>query len=134
MPKKYYDAKSVDYEAVTVACVPGIYVDERIDRESVPGGIYMYEVRDGGSDGIPAEIANSIAVDFLGTLLTKEPWMFRCISTMRMTGCSMVTLYLWQTLWRAEVKQKYRFEQITGDMSFQRMEQEAACFNTEVGP
>ncbi|MCM1532583.1 MAG: hypothetical protein NC114_09975 [Ruminococcus flavefaciens] len=73
MSKTYYDAKGVDYMAVTVMCVPGIFTEDRIDRDSVPDGIYMYEVRDGGSDGIPAEIANSIAVDFLGTLLTKEP-------------------------------------------------------------
>lgn len=69
---KRINAKDADYQIVECFGVTGIFTESRIDRDTVPLCLSMYEIRDGGSDGDPAEIAEAIAVDFLGTLLTKE--------------------------------------------------------------
>lgn len=69
---KRIDAKGADYYVVECFGITGIFTESRIDRDTVPQCLCMYEIRDGGSDGNPAEIAEAIAVDFLGTLLTKE--------------------------------------------------------------
>lgn len=66
------NARNADYQMVECFGVTGIFTASRIDPDTVPLCLSMYEIRDGGSDGDPAEIANSIAVDFLGTLLTKN--------------------------------------------------------------
>lgn len=62
------------YEIVTVLDKPMLFTCLRIDRKTVPKGLYMYEVRhDDECQGIPCQIANWIMVNHLGTLITNEP-------------------------------------------------------------
>jgi len=68
---KRYNAAELEFETVNVFGHPAIFTDLRVDRASVPDGLHMYEIRDGGSDGDPAEIADSVFVDFYGTVLMK---------------------------------------------------------------
>lgn len=46
----------------------------RIDRNSVPEGLFLYEVRhDDDQQGFPVQIANWVAVNHWGTILTDTP-------------------------------------------------------------
>ena len=69
-----YKADNEMYEVVTVFGQEALFSCERIERTSVPKGLYQYEVRhDDCCQGIPCEVAKGILVNFWGTLLTKEP-------------------------------------------------------------
>ena len=62
------------YEEVTVLGKPMLFTDLRIDRATVPKGLYMYEVRyDDDNCGDPAQIANWVMVNHLGTLISRKP-------------------------------------------------------------
>ncbi len=61
------------YEEVTVLGKPMLFTDLRIDRATVSNGLYVYEVRhDDDMRGDPAQIANWVMVNHLGTLISRE--------------------------------------------------------------
>lgn len=49
----------------------GIFTDSRVDKETVPEGLYQYELRD-EMDGTVNELADSIVVNFFGTCFFKK--------------------------------------------------------------
>ncbi len=68
------DAMAEKFEEVTVFDQPMIFTCLRIDRETVPKGVYLYEVQhDSNCQGIPVQIAEYILVNHWGTLLTSRP-------------------------------------------------------------
>ena len=68
------DAMKEVFEEVTVLDKPMLFTCQRIDRATVPKGLYMYEVRhDDDMRGDPVEIANWIMVNHWGTLISNEP-------------------------------------------------------------
>lgn len=68
------DATSVKWEKVKVLGKVGLFVDERISRDTIPDGWYFYEVRHADNDWCePIEIGLGVLVNFYGTLITKEP-------------------------------------------------------------
>lgn len=51
-----------------------LFTDFRIDRETVPEGLTLYEIRhDDNGRGTPCTIENKVAVNFYGTILCKHP-------------------------------------------------------------
>ena len=50
----------------------GRFTDMRVDRTSIPKGLYAYDVRD-ECDGGPGEIRSFILVNHMGTLITTAP-------------------------------------------------------------
>lgn len=48
------------------------FTDMRVDRASIPKGLYAYDVRD-ECDGDPCEIRSFILVNHMGTLITTAP-------------------------------------------------------------
>lgn len=69
-----YNAQELEWTKVEVFGIEGLFVDLRVDRDTIPNGYTMYEVRHSDDDwGEPAEIADWILVNFFGTLLMKEP-------------------------------------------------------------
>ena len=59
------------FEDVTVLGHPMLFTCLRVDRDTVPQGMYMYEVRhDDDQQGEPVQIANWIMVNHWGTLLS----------------------------------------------------------------
>lgn len=69
-----YNAMEETYEEVTVLGHPMLFTAVRIDRSTVPKGMYLYEVRhDDDQQGIPCQIANWILVNFWGTLISNKP-------------------------------------------------------------
>lgn len=70
-----YDAQKVTYQEVTIFDRPALFTECRIDRTTVPEGVYRYELRHGDEDwGEPRELARGLMVNFYGTVLTREPF------------------------------------------------------------
>lgn len=70
-----YDASKQNYQEVTIMGKPALFTDFRIDRATVPEGVYRYELRHGDADwGEPIELSRSLMVNFYGTVLTREPF------------------------------------------------------------
>ena len=69
------DAKETCWEKVEVLGREVLFTCLRVDRNTVPEGWYMYEVRhDDECQGEPVEIALWVMVNHWGTLLVKEPF------------------------------------------------------------
>ena len=70
-----YDARKVTYQEVTIFDRPALFTECRIDRATVPEGVYRYELRHGDEDwGEPIELARGIFANYYGTVLTREPF------------------------------------------------------------
>lgn len=69
------NAKEIEWEKVEVLGKEGLFADCRVDRDTVPEGYFMYEIRhDDDCQGDPVQIAKWVIVNFWGTLLVKEPF------------------------------------------------------------
>lgn len=68
-----YSANKVPWEIVAVFGRTMLYSDCRVNKTTVPEGLYMYEVRHADDDwGDPCETAEGVLVNFYGTLLSRE--------------------------------------------------------------
>ena len=68
------DASTAKFEMVTVLEQPMLFTCCRVDKDTVPKGLYVYEVRhDDDMRGDPVEISDRIIVNHWGTLLTSKP-------------------------------------------------------------
>lgn len=68
------DARKERFELVEVFDRPMLFTSLRVDRNTVPKGLYLYEVRnDDDQCGIPVEIGRWIMVNHWGTLLSATP-------------------------------------------------------------
>jgi hypothetical protein len=62
-----------DFSEVTVFNRPALFTPSRINRNTVPDGYYLYEVRhDDDCQGDAVQIARSIFVNHWGSLIVKE--------------------------------------------------------------
>ena len=62
------------FEAVTVCDKPMIFTNTRVNRNTVPKGLYVYDVRHSDNDDMmPIELAHFILVNHLGTVISAEP-------------------------------------------------------------
>lgn len=69
-----YHVMEETYSEIRVLGKPALFHDLRIDRSTVPRGLYLYEVRsDDDGRGDPVQIAKGIMVNHWGTILTREP-------------------------------------------------------------
>ena len=67
------NAMKETFEDVTVLGHPMLFVCARVERDTVPAGLYMYEVRhDDDCQGDPVQIANWIMVNHWGTLISNK--------------------------------------------------------------
>ena len=77
------NAMTEKFEDVTVLGHPMLFTCLRVDRDTVPQGMYMYEVRhDDDQQGEPVQIANWIMVNHWGTLISNRPIRLRRYSQM----------------------------------------------------
>lgn len=68
------NALEESFEEVTVFDHPMLFGCFRVARDTVPEGLYFYEVRhDDGMQGDPVEIAEWILVNHWGTLISNKP-------------------------------------------------------------
>lgn len=69
-----YDAGEELFTEIMVLGKPALFHDMRIERDSVPQGLYLYEIRhDDDGFGNPVQIAKGIMVNHFGSILTREP-------------------------------------------------------------
>jgi hypothetical protein len=62
----------VEWYETEVCGVPAIYTDWRIDKEMLPDGLHMYEMRHADDDtDLPCTIETRVVVNFYGTLVTR---------------------------------------------------------------
>ncbi len=72
------DAAKARYEEVTILGKPMLFTEARIDRDTVPKGLYMYEVRhDDDQNGNPVQLGRWILVNFWGTVISAQPLDWR---------------------------------------------------------
>lgn len=70
-----YNANEQTYQEVTIMGRPALFTELRIDRATVPEDVYRYELRHSDEDwNEPVELSRSIAVNYYGTVLTREPF------------------------------------------------------------
>ena len=64
----------IGFETVTVFGKKCLFTDIRVDRETVPQGKYMYEIRHSDEDwGLPVSVGPGVLVNFFGTVVSDEP-------------------------------------------------------------
>lgn len=69
-----YDAVKESYELAEIDGRVVLFTNARLDRDTVPEGLFCYDVRDSDNlDGSFAEIAPFVRVNHFGTILCREP-------------------------------------------------------------
>lgn len=69
-----FHAMTERYEEITVCGKPALFTSIRIKRDTIPDGLYAYDVRhDDECRGIPCEIAPFVMVNHWGTIILAEP-------------------------------------------------------------
>ncbi|MCI8287392.1 MAG: hypothetical protein HFH89_07025 [Lachnospiraceae bacterium] len=69
-----YDAMKERFDEILVLGKPALFLDLRIDRDTVPKGLHLYEVRHGDDKwSDPVQIAKGIVVNHFGSIITREP-------------------------------------------------------------
>lgn len=64
--------EDMTWDVVMVNGHPYLHCESRIDRESVPEGLLMYEVADADCDGRFCRVSSGIMVNFLCTIVGKD--------------------------------------------------------------
>lgn len=68
------NAMTEAFDEVTIFGQPALFTSLRIDRSTVPEGIFLYELRHGDEDwSDPCHLARGILVNHYGTVLTRDP-------------------------------------------------------------
>lgn len=68
------DATKETFEAVEILGIPGLFTTLRVDRATVPQGMYAYDMQTDETDWLqPHLLARHIAVEHYGTVLTASP-------------------------------------------------------------
>ena len=68
-----YNAMTEDFEEVTILDKPALFTPARIDRNTIPCGYHLYEVRhDDDCQGDAVQIASNIYVNHWGSLITRD--------------------------------------------------------------
>ena len=71
---KPINADETSYERFEILGRNALFTNLRIDRKSLPNGLYAYDLRDSDEcDGTPSELKTFIMVNHWGTVIVKEP-------------------------------------------------------------
>lgn len=68
------NAKTEHFEAVEILGIPGLFTTGRVDRKTIPPGMYAYDMQTSADDwSQPCLLARWIMVEHYGTVLTASP-------------------------------------------------------------
>lgn len=68
------DATKETFEAVEIIGIPGLFTTLRVNRATVPKGMYLYEMQTSEDDwSQPCLLGRRIMVEHFGTVLTASP-------------------------------------------------------------
>lgn len=91
-----FNAMTEHYEEITVCGKPALFTSIRIKRDTVPDGLYTYDVRhDDECRGIPCEIAPFVMVNHWGTISLRNRWNCRTMGGDILTRTPTGTTLLW---------------------------------------
>lgn len=79
------DARKELYEVCELFGKTVLWTCARIDRGTIPDGLYVYDLRD-ECDGIPYEVAPVVYVNHFGTIISKEPIEMKCYGAYSLIG------------------------------------------------
>ncbi|MCD8362346.1 MAG: hypothetical protein LUC98_05185 [Lachnospiraceae bacterium] len=70
-----FDATKEKYEMAEIDRIPVLFTNRRLDRDTIPEGIFCYEAWDSDRLDVPmAQIRKSVLVNYGGTILSKKPF------------------------------------------------------------
>lgn len=70
---KKFDVEELEFSVVNILGQQALYTYLRIDKATVPEGIYYYALRHGDDDSFPAAVEKEVSIDYFGVvLLTRE--------------------------------------------------------------
>lgn len=90
--EKMKDNMPQKYEAVIIFNKPMLFTNLRIEDNNVPEGMHRYDIRDGGMDGNMCELKDKVAIDYFGTVLSKEAIEPRIIDGEEMTSANGILM------------------------------------------
>lgn len=68
------DATKETFETVEIIGIPGLFTTQRVNRATVPTGMYLYEMQTDEEDwSQPCLLGRHITVEHFGTVLTASP-------------------------------------------------------------
>ena len=71
------NAHEESFDLIEVLDKTVLFTNLRIDRNTVPDGLYCYDLRHGDSDDSePCSIEKNVLVNHMGTIISKEPFEF----------------------------------------------------------
>ena len=80
------------YETVIIFNKPMLFSNLQIEDNDVPEGMHRYDIRDGGMDGNMCELKDKVAIDYFGTVLSKEAIEPRIIDGEEMTSANGILM------------------------------------------
>ena len=66
------NAQTEEYESFFILGQDALFTNARLDRTTIPEGLYAYDLRD-ACDGNISELKDFVLVNHWGTVLVKEP-------------------------------------------------------------
>ena len=66
------NAKNEEFEEVELLGIIALFTELRIDKSSIPEGMFCYSLRHGDDDSFPSTVENSVVVNYYGAILTTE--------------------------------------------------------------
>lgn len=63
------DAMDEEYEAIELFGQKALFTNSRIDRTTVPKGVYCYDIRHGDDDAVPCTLEPYVFVNHMGTVI-----------------------------------------------------------------
>lgn len=69
---KTVDVRKELLEEVELLGRTGYFTEMRVDKETVPEGMYCYELRHGDDDGFPVSVEEHVRVNYFGTVILME--------------------------------------------------------------
>ena len=69
----YQNPNTENYEQISLFDKTALFTSLRIDRDQLPDGLYAYDIRHGDTGMDAIELKDSILVNHMGTVITKEP-------------------------------------------------------------
>lgn len=66
------DAQKEVFEEVELLGRTGYFTEMRVDRETVPEGMFCYELRHGDDDSFPASMEENVRMNYFGTVILTE--------------------------------------------------------------
>lgn len=69
-----YDARKLSYDSFELYGRDVLFTQTRVDRDTLPKGIYAYDLRHDDDDGIPCTLEKHVVVNHFGTVLSNRPF------------------------------------------------------------